>query len=229
MQTGSVDITNLQTKENPSNYTEYFKQEAIISAKNLFSAAVNSLSIQPTLEKIVIMKQIPRYDPAEVDPLSIKSALSQLFNTKLTDLWMDCPQKHKIVIGNHNIECAGAIKESRYREPKTGRFDGIHLLGNSGRKFYTLSVLNILRVTELISSDYNYHRSCAQYQYQARQGGNVYRRAGHGDKRKVQGQQNKSESWNVYRQTRGGAVTKQKSDCHSVPTSNRFEPFSNIN
>ena len=53
LQAGSVDITNLQTKENPSNHIEYFKQETIISAKNIFTAAVKDRYI----------KQIPRYDP----------------------------------------------------------------------------------------------------------------------------------------------------------------------
>ena len=148
---------------------KYFKQEAVMSAKNIFAAGVNALTQQPLLQKVVIMKQIPRYDPTEFDPLSLKPALSQLFNSSLTELWMKCPQRNKIVIGNHNIDCNGAIKESRYREPKTGRMDGIHMLGNSGRKFYTLSVLNILRAAQLTSSEHDYHQSCAQYQYQTRQ------------------------------------------------------------
>ena len=42
IQSGSVDITNLNTKEEPSKHTEYFKQETIMSAKNIFSAAKNA-------------------------------------------------------------------------------------------------------------------------------------------------------------------------------------------
>ena len=125
---------------------------------------------------------------------------------------MNCPQKHKIFIGNHNIECTGAIKESRYREPKTGRFDGIHMLVNSGRKFYTLT-----------SSDNDYHQSCAQYQYQARQhygqDGTVYKQAGDGSGRNVQNQKYRQDSRNVHRQTR--------EDQYSVPTANRFEHLYN--
>ena len=221
LQAGSVDITNLQTTENPSNYMEYFKQEAIISANNLFTAAVNSLSTQPSLEKVVIMKQIPRYDPADVDPLSLKQVLSQLFNTTLSTLWMNCPLKNKIVIGSHNIECSGARKESRYREPITGRFDGIHMRGNSGRKFYTLSVLNILKAAKLTSSDHDYHKSCAQYQYQARQhygGQNVYTQV-------------RNTGRNVYRQNMNNKyncdnVPNQQPIHFSIPTKNRFEQFS---
>lgn len=33
MEAGSVDITNLNTKDNPSEYIEYFKQETVLSAR----------------------------------------------------------------------------------------------------------------------------------------------------------------------------------------------------
>ena len=79
------------------------------------------------------MKQIPRYDPSHVDPLSLKPTLSILFNNTLTELWMESPYKQKIYVGNHNIECTGAIKESRYRHTKSGKYDGIHLYGSSGK------------------------------------------------------------------------------------------------
>ena len=36
MQAGSVDITNLNTKDNPSEYIEYFKQETVLSARRFF-------------------------------------------------------------------------------------------------------------------------------------------------------------------------------------------------
>ena len=41
IQAGSVDITNLKTKEdNPKKYGEYFKQQAILSASNLFTCVL---------------------------------------------------------------------------------------------------------------------------------------------------------------------------------------------
>ena len=48
---------------------------------------------------------------------------------------------------------------------QTGRYDGIHLYGSSGQKFYTLSVLNILKAANVTSEEYNYHLSCPQSQY----------------------------------------------------------------
>ena len=143
-----------------------------MSARNVFSAGVSALTHQPSLKKVVIMKQIPRYDPQEVDPLGLKPALSQLFNSTLSELWMKSPCKDKIFIGTHNLECTGARQSSRYRSTKTNKFDGIHLYGSSGSKFYTLSMLNILHAAGLTTSDHDFHLSCAQFQYQARQKNN---------------------------------------------------------
>ena len=143
---------------------EHFKQEAVISAKNLFQTAANALSGSSTLKKVVIMKQTPRYDPLNVDPLSLKPALSELYNNALTQEWMDCEYKDKIHIVNHNIECNGAIRKARYRETRTGRFDGIHLYDSSGQ-----SVLNILRAACVTTEEYDYHQTCPQYRYQHRQ------------------------------------------------------------
>ena len=114
------------------------------------------------------MKQIPRYDPNHVDPLSLKPVLSNLFNSTLVEEWMASPFKQQLFVGNHMIECAGAIKESRYRETKTGKFDGIHLLGSSGRKAYTESVINILRAANMTAPEYEEHLTCQQARYQSR-------------------------------------------------------------
>ena len=171
VQSGSVDITNLKTDVNPREHLEYFKQEVVVSARNIFNSCVSAFEHQPSLKSIIILKQTPRYDPSEVDPLSIKPMLSHLFNNTLMELWMNSSLKHKIHVGNHNIDCSGAIQAARYRH-KSGRFDGVHLYGSSGGKAYTMSVLNILRSASLISSEHDYHLSCAQYNYQNRYQGN---------------------------------------------------------
>jgi hypothetical protein len=132
VQAGSVDISNLKTKDEPEEHLDYFREETIKSATNLFKAASNALSVQPTLKSVVIMKQIPRYDPSSMDPLALKASLSLLFNNTITRLWTESPLRRRIHIGNHNIDCSGSIRESRYRHTKSGRYDGIHLYGSSG-------------------------------------------------------------------------------------------------
>ena len=144
VQSGSVDISNLKTKsENALKYGEYFKQQAIISASSLFTTVCNALNSNPNLEKVILMKQVPRYDPISTDPHSIKAAISQLYNDTLMKLWLGSPLKHRLTIGSHSLECSGGVRDSRYRYME--RFDGIHLLGPSGRKAYTESVLRIIR------------------------------------------------------------------------------------
>ena len=85
------------------------------------------------------MKQIPKYDRNEVDPLSLKPALSQLYKNTLTEEWMGSQFKDRIIIGFHNIKCSGAILQSRYRETWSGKFDGI----------YTQTVLNIFKTGKI--------------------------------------------------------------------------------
>ena len=140
LQAGSVDITNLVTNINSDEFMEYFKQETVISANNFFQAGVNALSTSPSLERVVMMKQIPRYDS------SLKSSLSKLYNDTITELWMKSPLKNQIVIGSHNLECTGGIRAARYSAFKTNKYDGIHMYGSSGQKAYTHSVLSIFKV-----------------------------------------------------------------------------------
>ena len=118
-----------------------------------------------SVSQVIIMKQTPRYDPLETDPLSLKSALSHIFSNTMMEQWMSSSMKERIFVGSHNIDCSGAIQSARYRHTKTGRFDGLHFYGSSGDKFYTKSVLNILRSASLIPSD-DYHSSCIRAETQ---------------------------------------------------------------
>ena len=114
LQAPSVEITNLNTHINPSKYIKLFEQHTDLSAKNFFSVVENALKTKPTLNKVVILPLIPRYDPPSVDPLGLKSDLSKRFNKKLEEISMQSPFQSKIFIGCHNLECTGAIRESRY-------------------------------------------------------------------------------------------------------------------
>ena len=53
-----MDITNLNTKDNPTEYLDYYRQEAVISANNLFQAAVNGLLSSPSLKNFAILPKI---------------------------------------------------------------------------------------------------------------------------------------------------------------------------
>ena len=136
----------LNTKDNPTEHFDYYHQETVKSANNLFNVAVKSLSSNPSLQKVVILKHIPRYDTTQTDPLQLKPALSQIFNNTMADLWIRSPLKDKIFVGSHNIECTGAIREARYKSTKSGKYDGIHLYGATGTKSYTNRQRNVYSV-----------------------------------------------------------------------------------
>ena len=93
--------------------SEYRKQ-TVISAQNFFKVVQSALKVHQTLKKVVVLKLIPRYDPPSVDPLGMKSALSKMFNEKLEELWRGSYFQSKVFVGSHNIDCTGAIRESRY-------------------------------------------------------------------------------------------------------------------
>ena len=151
IQAGSVDISNMKIGEdNLKKYGEYFKQETIISATNLFTYVTNALVSNPGLKKAIILKQTPQYDPKTKDPHSVKSALSQLYNDTLVQLWLGSIHKSRITLGSHNLDCAGGVREARYRSKN--KYDGLHLDGPSGGKAYTESVLSILREGDLVKS-----------------------------------------------------------------------------
>ena len=146
VQATSVDITNLKVShDNSKKYSEFFKQDTIISASNLFTSVENTIKANPKIKKAIILKHIPRYDCVENDPLGIKAALSHIYNDSIVQQWLKSPLKDRIELGSHDLECTGGVRDSRYRSGR--KFDGIHMRGPSGRKAYTESVLQILRNT----------------------------------------------------------------------------------
>ena len=171
IQAGSTDITNLKTSEKKVD-TEVFKHEVRYAAKNLFTAAESALQNQPSLKKVVILSLTQRYDDRKTDPRGLKPILANVFNNALGELWLDSPMKDKVVIGLHNLECTGGVREARYRDVQ--KYDGIHLFGPSGGKAYTISVIDILKdcgITdekEHIKTGEEYFANQVRFQYQHR-------------------------------------------------------------
>ena len=218
IQSGSVDITNMKTtNDNLEKYGEYFKQEAVLAATNLFTAVTNALVTNTSVKKAVIMKNTPRYDTKASDPHSVKSALSLLYNDTLVQLWLSSPHKNRIVIGSHNLDCVGGVRESRYGSKS--QYDGVHMHGASGKKAYNESVLEIIRDAQLIQkSPPLYFRRFHKSKFQT--------------KPSVQSADEyvcptQETDWMNDVDIRNKTY-KQRST-YSVPTSNRFSNFSSLN
>ena len=122
---------------------------------------------------------------------------------------MSSTLKEKIFVGNHTIECSGSIREARYRETRTGRFDGLHLFGSSGQKAYTNSVLNILKKAEMVDLSFE-HSDCPQTRHQARNRNYVKR----------------NNNWQMDVDSRkaecGKKIFSRVYNNYEVPTRNRF-------
>ena len=118
-----IDMKNRKNDEytplvlSTTDNVEYFKQEVVVSCKNVFTVAHEALQNMPNLEKVVVMEHAPRFDVDKVDPISLKPALAKLANTTFNNLWMDSPWKSKIIISGHNLQCNDKERAARY----TGR------------------------------------------------------------------------------------------------------------
>ena len=219
MISGSVDITSLDTKSNPEEPVEYLKQQTVISARNIFSTAENALASHPGLKKVVVMNQTPRYDEKSVDPLSLKPVLALLFNNTLTELWTGSKFRAKVVIGAHSLDCSGGVKEARYRDIKYKKYDGLHLYGPSGRKAYTVSVLNIFKsagIAEQINGQTvsEYYKGMLRFLHQKRK---------HTNQHKTTRLQPDSANDKDVRQNKQTDGQHNNSQRYSVPTYNLFD------
>ena len=183
MSAPTVDITNLDTsKMSPNDNTEIFQENAIKSAQNIFNLAQKSLKMNPNLKQVVLMEHPPSFDRVEVDPISLKSNLARLANSTLSQLWLNSPLRNKIVIGRHSLESSGsgAAHLTRYENMFTGRYDGVHFYGQTGRRDYTDSVKSIMMLAlpehittktspEFDTAQHNNHNSCPQMKHQQKQ------------------------------------------------------------
>ena len=144
----TVDITNLKTFNLGANdNTEVFKQDVVVSCRNMFTVAANAIRKHPNLRKVVILEHPPRFDfdKPEADPLCLKPQLAKYANVVFGQLWLDSPCKDKIVIGVHNLFCHEDKFDHLYIDERTNRSDGLHFYGRGGGPAFTRSLIQILK------------------------------------------------------------------------------------
>ena len=163
----SVDITNIDTsKLTPLDNIEAYKQKILIACQNLMTVAESSLQNHPSLKKVVIMEHAPRFDPEEVDPTGLKPSLARYANYNLAQMCNNSAFKDKLSIGKHSLDCNISMLTTRYRDDKTGRYDGIHMFGREGSIAFTNSVSSIL---ECVLNLQFSHSHCPQAQHTKRE------------------------------------------------------------
>ena len=139
----SVEMTNL-----PKNaHHEYAYQEASSGSYNMVKVATLALAANNNLQYFIIAERAPRYDQWE--------SLNKYANEELYEALQTVENEEirkKIVIGKHNLDCTGGLRQSRFGDSRYGQVDGIHLKGSSGRVAFTRSMAAILAAAGLCNT-----------------------------------------------------------------------------
>ena len=109
----------------------------------LFNIAEKSLEENVNLEQVVILKRMFRCDPEVIDPLGMKSKLSEYGNNLLEEIWMTkgCPKN--IIIASQALGCDGQLRVDRFGPLSAKNYDGTHMRGRLAVQHYTASIINI--------------------------------------------------------------------------------------
>ena len=150
---GTVEITNLDTSVNPEANISNFKELIVTSSQQIFTLAEASLHTYPQLEKVIVLKRPPRFDPLAIDPLQLKPQLSRLGDACLFDLWCNSAFKNKIFLGDHEIpHHLDDVHHMVYGNDDHPKYDGLHMYGPQGHATFQASILNILKNAGLVKS-----------------------------------------------------------------------------
>ena len=225
MQRDSVTLTDM-----PTEATElYAKQQMLLAAYNMFSAATTALASHPNCQQVLLMEAVPRYDG--------KEDLNKYGNKMLHQAKAESADRNKdrIMIGVHNLECEGGVREARYGDGRNGPVDMIHMKGSSGRVAYTRSVAAILARAGLASSEEAEQVARSQEITMERPSGDNWRMQGRrGQGGRGQGQGGRDQGQGGRRQggqgqcrggQRGRRQQQQQGSPFELATQNRWSAF----
>jgi hypothetical protein len=239
LQAGSIEITNLdvnKTVKDPKKKIEVYKKQWFEKVEkdssNLFDVAEDALKNSAHLQKVIIIKRLPRFDPKKNDSLGIKSQLSKYANTCYDQLWVKRGRPENIHIVNlDGLDSTEYLRNIIYGGESKDNYDGIHFRGAHAARHFTYR--SIEAVKSIIvgplkqrapqpknRNTEDYHRNCPQAQYQQRRGTN-------------QRSENLSSSQSQSSQSVTGSQGVRYSDVvigrnnYSVPVGNRFDVLGN--
>ena len=143
LQGSSTDITNLDSRSPPSASIKFMEQEVFVASQNMVAAANTIIKNNPNIEKVILLETTPRFDIESVDPTGIKPELSKYSNKVMREEVKKSEFKDKIVIGTHTLP--SICNNNIYGHPEVRGYDGIHMYGQEGMKYYTHSLCGILQ------------------------------------------------------------------------------------
>ena len=220
MQRDSVTLTDMSC-EAPELYA---KQQMLLTSYNMFSAATTALAANPDCQQVLLLEAVPRYDGKEQLNKYGNHMLHQA-KAESTDV-----NKDRVMIGVHNLECEGGVRESRYGDGCYGPVYMIHMKGSSGMVAYTRSVAAILARAGLASSEEAEQVARSQQITMDRPAGEVWRtqgRRGQGQGGRGQGQSGQGQRQGGRGQGRGDhrGRRQQQVSTFELATQNRWSAF----
>ena len=109
IQAGAREISNISNECHPDEIHS-LKERISNSAKEILEVANDAAYKYPNLKKIIVAKQIPRYDNYTTNPPGLKTSLSYQYNHALEQFAADSTLNDKIVVSSHSLECEGAVR-----------------------------------------------------------------------------------------------------------------------
>ena len=106
----------------------------------MVKVAEDLLRENQSIEKVILMDCIPRFDLRGNDPYGLKPILAKLSNNLNRETINRSGFKDKIVAGVHTIDG----NEVNFGNPDETPFDGIHMYGRAGCQNYTQSIIKTL-------------------------------------------------------------------------------------
>jgi hypothetical protein len=145
LQAGSIEITNFDVNkavEDPKKKIEDYKKEWFEKVEkdssNLFDVAEAALTNSEHLQKVIIIKRLPRFDPRKNDSLGMKSQLSKYANTCYDQLWVKRGRPDNIHIVNlDSLDSYEYLRNIIFGEQSKYNYDGIHFRGAHASRHFT--------------------------------------------------------------------------------------------
>ena len=141
MQCPSVHITNMNTGALDDDKVRDMKKEVSDSTAKMIKIAEDVVTKNPSVEKVVLVDCVPRFDSESCDPSGLKPKLARYSNELSREFVSKSELKDKIVVGKHSMDC----NRETYGDEKSPLFDGVHMSGSRGSESYTKSLASILR------------------------------------------------------------------------------------
>jgi hypothetical protein len=104
LQASSFHITNLTTSDNSEEGIKKLKEVPRVSTEKMVRIAENLIIENKSIEKVILMDCIPRFDLRNNDPFGLRPVLAKFSNNLNRECINKSAMKNKIVVGAHTID-----------------------------------------------------------------------------------------------------------------------------